>query len=267
MRLEVSYMLTEGEISQYRIDGYTVPNYRVPNELLESLDEKIAHFLSSHPEYRDNCPALLREDLTFSEYCSIPGILDMVCQLIGPDVALWNMSLFGKPAFEGKATPWHQDGEYWPVRPLATCSVWMAIDDSTIENGCLQVIPGSHRSQSLSRHRHNPSENLTLHEELLDTEFNSANATNIVLERGQISLHDVYLMHGSKPNMTEKDRRGITMRMMPTTSLYDRNVAAEQDEARGRKYGTKIKFSENPILLMRGIDQCGKNEFCNVPAL
>ena len=129
------------------------------------------------------------------------------------------------------------------------------------------MIPGSHRSQSLSRHRHNPSENLTLHEELLDTEFNSANATNIVLERGQISLHDVYLMHGSKPNMTEKDRRGITMRMMPTTSLYDRNVAAEQDEARGRKYGTKIKFSENPIFLMRGIDQCGKNEFCYVPAL
>ena len=259
-------MLTKIEIEQYRRDGYTVPNYRVPNTLIESLDEKISVLLRSHTEYRDNCPALLREDLSFSHYCNAPGILDMVCQLIGPDVALWNMSLFGKPAFDGKATPWHQDGEYWPIRPLATCSVWIAIDDSTIENGCLQVIPGSHRSQALSHHRHNPSESLTLHEELVDTAFDPASAKNIVLERGQISLHDVYLMHGSKPNVTDKDRRGITMRMMPTTSLYDRNVAAEQDEVSGRKYGRKIKFSENPVFLMRGIDQCGKNEFCNVSA-
>ena len=258
-------MLTESEIEQYQRDGYIVPDYRVPNVLLQSLDAKISGFLGLHPEYRDNCPALLREDLTFSEYCRAPGILDMVCQVIGPDVALWNMSLFGKPAFNGKATPWHQDGEYWAVRPLATCSVWIAIDDSTIENGCLQVIPGSHRTRSLARHQYNPSETLTLHEELLHIEFDPTMAANIVLERGQISLHDVYLMHGSQPNITDKDRRGITMRMMPTTSHYDRNVAAEQDEARGSKYGTKIKFSENPVLLMRGVDRCGKNEFYNVP--
>ena len=254
-------MLTASQMEQYRRDGYIVPDYRLPDTLLASLDAKICHFLNEHPEYRDNCPALLREDLTFSEYCRAPGILDMVSQLIGPDIALWNMSLFGKPAHNGKATPWHQDGEYWAVRPLATCSVWIAIDDSTIENGCLQVIPGSHRNRALARHQYNPSDSLTLHEELVETEFDSTTATNIILERGQISLHDVYLMHGSQPNLTDKNRRGMTMRMMPTTSHYDRTVAAEQDKARSVRYGTKIKFSENPVLLMRGTDRCGKNEF------
>ena len=254
-------MLTVSQIDQYRRDGYIVPDYRLPDALLQLLDDKICHFLNEHPQYRDNCPALLREDLTFSKYCHAPGILDMVSQLIGPDIALWNMSLFGKPACNGKATPWHQDGQYWAVRPLATCSVWIAIDASTIENGCLQVIPGSHRSRTLARHQYNPSENLTLHEELVETEFDSTIAKNIVLERGQISLHDVYLMHGSQPNLTDKNRCGMTMRMMPTTSHYDRTVAAEQDKVRSRRYGTKIKFSENPVLLMRGIDRCGKNEF------
>ena len=69
----------------------------------------------------------------------------MVGQLIGPDIALWNMSFFAKPALNGKKTPMHQDGEYWPIVPLATCTVWIAIDEATVENGCLRYIPGSHK--------------------------------------------------------------------------------------------------------------------------
>ena len=254
-------MLTATQIEQYHQNGYIVPDYRVPDTVLQFIDAKVSALLNEHPEYRDNCPALLREDIAFSEYCYSPGILDMVAQLIGPDIAVWNMSLFGKPAYNGKATPWHQDGEYWPIRPLATCSVWVAIDDSTIENGCLQVIPGSHSSRSLARHWHNPSEDLTLHEELVGSEFNEADATNIILERGQVSMHDVYLMHGSQPNRSGRTRRGMTMRMMPTTSHFDRNVANEMYAARSKKYNTKINFAENPVLLLRGTDLCGKNEF------
>ena len=116
-------MLTATQIEQYHKDGYIVPDFRLSNTVLELIDAKVSALLNEHPEYRDNCSALLREDIAFSEYCYSPGILDMVAQLIGPDIALWNMSLFGKPAYDGKATPWHQDGEYWPIRPLATCSV------------------------------------------------------------------------------------------------------------------------------------------------
>ena len=58
----------------------------------------------------------------FLEFARTPGILDMVEQLIGSDFALWNSSFFAKPARNGRATPWHQDGEYWPIRPIATCT-------------------------------------------------------------------------------------------------------------------------------------------------
>lgn len=254
-------MLTDAQIDQYNLDGYVIPDFRIPDRVVQSIDDKVSALIEAQPEYRDNCSALLREDMSFAEYCLAPGILDMAEQILGPDIALWNMSLFGKPAHNGKATPWHQDGEYWPIRPLATCTVWIAIDDSTVENGCLQVIRGSHKARKLGRHQHNPSSALTLNEELLASEFDERDAVNIELKRGQVSLHDVFLMHGSQPNRSDKIRRGITMRLMPTTSHYDRDVANEMHRGRG-----KLNLAEHPVLLLRGIDQCGMNEFHPPPA-
>ncbi|MEM7250152.1 MAG: phytanoyl-CoA dioxygenase family protein [Pseudomonadota bacterium] len=250
-------MLSDAQLNHYHDHGFVVPDFRIPNDVMDAIDTHTAALIDAHPEFRDNCSALLREDMSFAQYCEVPGLLDMVTQVIGPDIALWNMSLFGKPAHNGKATPWHQDGEYWPIRPLATCTVWIAIDDSNEENGCLRVIRGSHRAQQLAKHRHNPSEDFTLFEELLDSEFNEADAVDIHLERGQVSLHDVYLMHGSAPNRSAHRRRGMTMRLMPTTSVYDRNVANEMFERRGGR----INLAHHPVLLLRGADRTGRNEF------
>ena len=59
-------------------------------------------------------------------------ILDRVSDLIGPDILLWSSGVFCKPPEVGLTVPWHQDGQYWPIRPLATCSVWIALDLSLI---------------------------------------------------------------------------------------------------------------------------------------
>jgi ectoine hydroxylase-related dioxygenase (phytanoyl-CoA dioxygenase family) len=254
-------MLTQAEIRQYHEDGYVVPSFTLPDDVLAAMDERVAKLLNAHPEYRDNCPALLKEDMGFAQFCLTPGIIERVAELIGPDVALWNMSLFAKPARNGLATPWHQDGEYWPIRPLATCSVWIALDDSTPENGCLRIIRGSHKARRLAAHHTNPSDEVTLHQELDADTFDEKDAVDIVLKRGQISLHDVYLMHGSEPNRSSKPRRGMTMRMMPTTSHYDREVAtALYAERRG------TDMANHPVLLLHGEDRCGHNQFTSMPA-
>uniref|UniRef100_UPI00248E2DD3 phytanoyl-CoA dioxygenase family protein n=1 Tax=Thalassobaculum salexigens TaxID=455360 RepID=UPI00248E2DD3 len=131
-------MLTETEIAQYHDKGYVFPKYRLPPDTLQAIRDDHDRLLARHPEFRDNCPDLLTFDSGFLNYARDPAILDMVAQLIGPDIALWNMSFFAKPALNGKRTPWHQDGAYWPIRPLATCTVWIAIDDATPENGCMR---------------------------------------------------------------------------------------------------------------------------------
>jgi len=78
--------------------------------------------------------------------------------------------------------------------------VWIAVDDSTTENGCLQVIRGSHKDKTLRKHQINNGPGLALNQELPLTDIDRANISEITLEAGQISLHDVHLVHGSEPN-------------------------------------------------------------------
>ena len=228
-------MLSDAQIAQYRDKGYVVPDYRLSDETLESIKKDHDRLLARYPSFRDNCSALLSYDLSFLNYARDPKILDMAEQLIGPDIALWNMSFFAKPALNGKKTPYHQDGEYWPIRPLATCTVWIAVDAATVENGCLRYIPGSHRDKRLMAHEQKDNPEYVLQQELKSTEFDESIAEDLILEPGQMALHDVFLAHGSERNSSDKPRRGIT---------------------RGGN-----NLAHHSLFLLRGVDRSGRNDF------
>ena len=87
-------------------------------------------------------------------------------------------------------------------------------------------------------------------------EYDEVDAVDLELKRGQISLHDVYLLHGSKANESSKSRRGMTLRYMPTTSVFDRRVANELHENLG-----VVNHSERSLFLMRGVDESKLNDF------
>ncbi|MGB0761032.1 MAG: phytanoyl-CoA dioxygenase family protein [Rubripirellula sp.] len=248
-------MLSTAEIEQYRREGYITPSFRLPESMLSRIRNSHEQLVEKHPEFSDYCPALLAYDTDFLEVAKTSEILTMVSQLIGDDIALWNSSFFAKPARTGTKTPWHQDGEYWPIEPLATCTVWIAIDASTPANGCLQVIPGSHRNRTLAQHQRNTAEGLALPLELDASTFDESKAVNITLEPGQISLHDVYLFHGSDANKSEHSRRGMTLRYMPTTSVY-RHADAQNSLGSG-----KLDLSQRTVYLMKGVDRSGQNDF------
>ena len=251
-------MLSPTEVEHYETRGFVVPDYRVAECDLRAIGAAHQRLIAKHPEFRDYCPALLAFDTWFLTIARTPDILDMVEQIIGPDIALWNSSFFAKPARTGTKTPWHQDGEYWPIRPLATCTVWVAVDDSTSENGCLQVIPGSHQERRLKAHQRNLADGLSLPLELAASEFDESQAEEILLTAGQISLHDVFLVHGSEPNRSEKPRRGLTLRYMPTTSCFDRRLAREINPSAT----PPLAISERTLYLMRGEDRSrGRNDY------
>jgi len=248
-------MLTTAQVEQYHEKGFVTPDFRLPHSTIEDIREAHNRLIQRHPEFSDYCSALLAYDTWYLNIARIPEIVEMVAQLIGDDVALWNSSFFAKPAKVGTKTPWHQDGEYWPIRPLATCTAWIAIDAATPENGCLQVIPGSHRAKKLARHNQSNAAGIALNLELDASEFDENEAVDIVLEPGQISLHDVYLYHGSEPNRSEHSRRGMTLRFMPTTSVYRHDLSTRTQNS------GLLQMSERTIYLMRGIDQSGQNDF------
>ena len=248
-------MLTAQQLEHYDRNGYVTPDFRLPESVLADIRAAHGRMVERHPEFSDYCSAVLAYDTWFLTVARNPEILDMVCQVLGDDVALWNVSFFAKPARVGTRTPWHQDGEYWPIRPLATCTVWIAVDASTPENGCLRVIPGSHRSQQLARHEENNAPGLALNLELERSQFDESQAHDIILEPGQVSLHDVYLYHGSEPNTSDKPRRGMTLRFMPTTSVYEHDLPT-----RFKREGV-LEMSQRTVYLMRGIDKSGNNDF------
>ncbi|MEC8867343.1 MAG: phytanoyl-CoA dioxygenase family protein [Pseudomonadota bacterium] len=245
-------MLSASQVEQYREQGYVVPDFRLSDETVNAIRAQHERLLSDHPEFSDYCPALLIHDTGFLNYARNDEILDMVEQLIGPNIALWNQSFFAKPARVGSRTPWHQDGEYWPMRPLATCSVWIAIDDATSENGCLRFLPGTHRSRDLAQHHFNKADGLSLPLEIDESVVDESLAVDITLQAGQMSLHDVFLVHGSEPNQSPNPRRGMTLRFMPTTSIYRRDLGAG---------GSASAKDLRTLYLMRGSDISGQNDF------
>ena len=175
--------------------------------------------------------------------------------MLGPDLILWITRVLCKPAKAGREVPWHQDGEYWLMRPLATCSVWIALDPVSTVNGCMRFIPGSHLQQDLYKHHATTRENLVLNLELDQDQFDEGDAVNVELEPGQMSLHDVRLIHGSLANTSGQRRAALIMRYMPATSHYDRSLAI-----RGRD-NSPFNIVEQPLWLMRGVDRSGKNYF------
>jgi len=265
-RKEGPAVLKAEQIERYHRDGFIIPDYRLPEAMLGRMREALEALMAANPHLAaDNmlCPHLmgagvqgLKGDPVWLEFASNPDILDFVEQLIGPDFLLWGTTVFGKPAFSGKEVPMHQDGEYWPIRPLATCSAWIALDDTTPENGCLRVIPGSHKEKRLLAHHQDDGDHLALNQAMDLSEYREEDSVPILLKAGQVSFHDVYLAHGSHPNRSPNRRAGFVCRYMPTSSHFDHAYGADLQKKSGI-----VDFSGRRVILMRGRDVCGENDF------
>ncbi|MFP6640038.1 MAG: phytanoyl-CoA dioxygenase family protein [Myxococcota bacterium] len=257
--------LSPGEIEYYRDQGFVVPEFRLSAEqvtrLRTALDSVIADNPDTRPEQlvsihtKDSGAEGVRGNEFFLELACNDEILGLVEQLLGPDLVLWGCQAFCKPAGDGMEVLWHQDGHYWPIKPLATCTVWIAIDDSVIENGCLRVIPRSHCEQKLYPHLVEGRADVVLNQRVEEDFIDESMAVDVELEAGQVSLHDVYLIHGSNPNRSPRRRAGLAIRYMPATSLFDRGGTADASA------GYMVDFSSRPIWLVRGEDRTGLNDF------
>jgi hypothetical protein len=262
--------LTAAEIGLYQTQGYVVPAFRLNTGWVERLQQALESLLALNPDIRPEklvsahlvAPAGgsngegVRGVGEFLELARSPDILDLVEAVIGPDIILWGAHVFCKPAGEGFETPWHQDGHYWPIRPLANCTVWVALEPSNRFNGCLRVIPGSHRARTLHPHLFEDRADLTLSQRMEAGSFDESQAHDIELEPGQMSMHDVYMIHGAAANRSGMRRTGIALRYMPGGSLFDRSLRP----AEGRS-GLPVSFATRPLWLLRGRDLTGRNDF------
>jgi len=262
----MSIRLSDNELSTYREKGWVVPDYRLPQSMLDEMRDAYHALLQNNPHIDSDIMLAPHQTNGGSQgvagskkwlaFATPPDLLDIAAQLIGEDIILWGTTIFGKPAWSGKETPWHQDGEYYPIQPLETLTIWIPLDDVTEENGPMRFIPGSHKSRKIYSHRWLEDRDMTINLVCNAANFDESIAEDLILEAGQVSFHDVYMIHGSRANRTRQRRAAFVVRLMPATSHYDHALGAEigsQHQAHG--YGMR------PLYLVHGTDACGKNNF------
>jgi len=108
----------------------------------------------------------------------------------------------------------------------------------------------------LHEHLHEERADLTLNQRLAAGSFELQYAVDIELEPGQMSLHDVYMIHGAAPNRSSRRRTGVALRYMPATSVFERDSERRQSQA-----GVRFSLSRRPLWLLRGRDVSGSNDF------
>jgi phytanoyl-CoA hydroxylase len=155
----------------------------------------------------------------YLKVASHPEIVRLIGGILGYPLRLYSSSLFAKPPEVGGPVPLHQDMAYWPFKPYELLSCWIALDDSTIENGCVSYLVGSHKLGLL---RHVPSGVTGNSLGLQDARAENLEARSVEVTRGSCVLHHCLTAHWSGPNRSLRPRRGlIFIYMSPRVELTD----------------------------------------------
>lgn len=148
------------------------------------------------------------------EFLMSDEILDLVEPLIGPNIGLWASHFIAKEPLIGRATPWHEDSSYWKGRldrMDQIVTVWLAIDRSDRDNGCMRVIPGTHQNGFSEYEDVDKAEN-TFGSEIRADQIDDDKAVYFELDPNHCSLHDGRIIHGATANTSPRRRAGYTMR-------------------------------------------------------
>ncbi len=176
------------------------------------------------------CPALF-------EFLLADEVLDLVEPFIGPHIGLWSSHFICKEPMVGRATPWHEDSAYWNGRMDRMdqiVTVWLAIDPSTRDNGCMRVLPGT-QVNGFSDYEEVDRENNTFPRQIIADQLDESQAVYFELQPNECSLHDARIVHGAAANRSAMRRCGYTMRYFALTSkvLAERNASHRVWHCRG----------------------------------
>jgi ectoine hydroxylase-related dioxygenase (phytanoyl-CoA dioxygenase family) len=166
-----------------------------------------------------------------------PRVLDAVEDVIGPDILVYGSGLFWKPPRDPAYVSWHQDG-YNSKLSDKFVSAWLALTDSSPDNGCMRVVRGSHHEGIVSHERTSVSpDNIGTGGLEIARHVEESEATDVTLAPGEMSLHHVAIVHGSNPNTSDRPRIGYAVRYVPPS--------------------TQQELDHIPVILARGCDRFG----------
>lgn len=246
--------LSQDDVEQYHEKGYVGP-YRLVDEagvvdLAGRIKQQVAgsddyplsrydHIPPEHDRHRDS-PAMY-------ELCSHPGIVERTADLYGDDLVLWSSHIWEKEA-GGAEIPWHQGDHFHPIEPPVTLTAWVALSEATRENGCLQVVPGSHTENV----PHVEADDEKGFHDMADPEqIDESEAVDLELEPGEFVMFNERCLHRSTENETDSPRVGVSVRI--TVPFV--NVRTDSEEM----------YDDHRTMVLKGEDTLGFNETMEPP--
>ncbi|MEM8931877.1 MAG: phytanoyl-CoA dioxygenase family protein [Acidobacteriota bacterium] len=237
-------------IRNFHADGLLGPFELCPPDEMAALHERLLaeEFTAQDPPSGWWGNARHLDSRRVYDLCAHPAILDRLEALVGPDLVLWNSGFWIKEP-DGSAVPWHQDLHYWPMDPPLNFTAWVAITETTAENGALEVLPGSHLSVLPTA----AAPDDVLFETMADPKaFDGEGGRLLEMRAGECILFNDRLLHRSGRNTTASDRTGLVVRYtVPMVQLFQDRLPL---------------FPAHHTIVVRGRDRFGKNRSGPAPA-
>ncbi len=227
--------LTQRQVDAFERDGYLGPLTIVAEPEAQDMLLRYRRFVREHPKHVGKLDFKANLLLKWVDALARrPRLLDVMQDLLGPDLLNWNATFRDKPA-DGRAfADWHQDTRYIKLEPrMVIC--WLALTEATSHNGCLRVIPGSHRWPLLQHAEGGDDASILSRQQYISEDFDASAAVDQRLRPGQAVLIDHAIVHASGPNSSDQSRVGLLIDYVATSA---------------RKLGPR-----DSAMLVRGVDR------------
>jgi non-haem Fe2+, alpha-ketoglutarate-dependent halogenase len=235
-------MLTPAQITQYRYDGHLFPFPALSEAELAEGNAGLARYENwlgrpiNHSDRRWRSATYVMLPWVDRLVCH-PRILDVVEDLIGPDILVYHSTLFLKEARTPAFVRWHQDSTYFYLEPHLHVTAWVALSEASVEAGCMRVLPGSHR-WGLFEHDDRPEPmNMIRRGQGISGRFDGETGTTMPVRAGQMSLHHTDLVHASGSNDSDDRRIGYAISYIPAQVRPVGDVKPSALRVRGRDHG------------------------------
>jgi phytanoyl-CoA hydroxylase len=216
-------IITESQKAALKEEGYFVLENVFTLEEMTTLTERIEAFQKRHLEALEKQGGtqgisraneitftihLAQKDDFIHDFVTRPEFVAITTEILGPDIDLyWNQAVFKAPEGQ-KEFPWHQDDGYTPVIPSPYLTLWLALNDATVENGCISVIPGSYK-RGLVAHKESAT-GLICHDA-----DDPDQGVLVPVKAGSMAVFWSLTMHKSGANVSAGHRKAFVIQYSP----------------------------------------------------
>ena len=206
--------LTTEEIKAFKATGLLFPRRML-------TAKEAAGYLENLEEYEQSSGGPVKGKWRYKSHLVFPwvdelmrrsNILDAVEGLLGGDIMVWTTHLYPKEPQDGRFISWHQDSAHWGLDSDKILTVWIALTDANEANGCMRMMPGSHKNGIVPHTDTWDPNNILTRGQTIDEEIDESKAAWVTLKAGEASFHHVDMWHASKPNETSSRRVGVALR-------------------------------------------------------